>query len=311
LNELTPYIKPDGTIENIRLKEMLFKISKDYLDEYYNPLTDVLPFLNKYNIVNPYKRNNINLTKMSQRFLEIFKASNDIDSVVYMMNHQMDGLTENQKLNDLITAMVGGSETSAHTLVSAFYYMSKYPEVYQKLKDELNQNGFTSDIKSYENLTVETMGDLTYLNNFVKEVFRIDSAAPDTLDYAAYDNIVICGVPIAKGTTMKVDIHSAHFDGDAWLEPTKFEPDIHDTHSEFYAKSLTAGKAPDVYSRRTFSHGPRSCPGQSIANLEMKVFVSYFVPNMEIQFDQKDYDHEGIGFGMGSQFTPKVKVQKI
>ena len=110
---------------------------------------------------------------------------------------------------------------------------------------------------------------------------------------------------------MKLDLLSSHYNAKNWLDPYDFEPERHDIESEFYQKSKEAGKMPDVYSRRTFSHGTRSCPGMSFATLEMKIMIAYLVTHLEYEFEEGILEHEGIGFGIGSQFEPKIRVTKI
>jgi len=92
------------------------------------------------------------------------------------------------------------------------------------------------------------------------------------------------------------------------LNPLSFEPDRHDVESDFYQKSKKEGKLFDAYSRRTFSHGKRRCPGESFAILEMKIIISYLVTHIDFEFDQQDLNNEHIGFGIGSQFLPKIKI---
>ncbi|CAI2371696.1 unnamed protein product [Moneuplotes crassus] len=59
---------------------------------------------------------------------------------------------------------------------------------------------------------------------------------------------------------------------------------------------------------RPFSLGNRNCPGQSLAILELNVFLAYFVTHMNWEFSQEDLQHEGIGFAMGTQSEAKIKV---
>ena len=310
VTRLHPYENADGSIEEIPIREMLIRLSKWYLENYYNPLTVMLPFLNEYRIVNPYKRDHKNMLKFKEAVRELIKESKDTNSVGYKLA-KFDAISEQEGLDDVCGSMVAGAETTAHSLVSCLYFLNKHPKILKKLRDELEENCFVKgeDLKS--KFTIDNIQNLTYLTWVIKETLRVDSVVSDTFDYEALEDISICNVPISKGTRLKIDIHSAHFDSKKWLDPYSYEPDRHDIESEFYQKSRDEGRTPDVYWRRAFSHGARSCPGQSFANLEMRIVIAYMVLNMNFQFEKKDLEHENIGFGMGSHFVPKIKVNKI
>lgn len=138
---------------------------------------------------------------------------------------------------------------------------------------------------------------------------RRDSIAADAFEYKPSEDVEICGVPIPAGTVIGYDLITPKFDENHFLQPYDFIPERHDFESEFYKKSKEAGKLPDVYSIRYFGHGKRNCPGQTLALLEMKIFVAYVVTHLEIEFNQKDLQKEGIGFGMGCQEYPIVKLR--
>jgi len=219
--------------------------------------------------------------------------------------------TEDQRIDDLMGIMAGGTETTAHSLLSCLYYLKKYPNTLQKLKEELHKEGFRKDVDYEKQYTVENIQNCSYLNCIVKETFRRDASVPDTFDYCSIEDTEICGVPIAKGIKVKLDLVSNLFADDQWLEPLEFVPERHDIESDFYKKSRNAGKIQNSYSRRIFSHGRRNCAGQSLANMEMKMIIAYLVTHMEFTFDKKDLETEGIGFGIASQFNPKITVTKL
>uniref|UniRef100_A0A7S3KV08 Cytochrome P450 n=1 Tax=Euplotes crassus TaxID=5936 RepID=A0A7S3KV08_EUPCR len=157
---------------------------------------------------------------------------------------------------------------------------------------------------------MEKIQNLTYLNCCVKETLRCDTVVPQSFDYYAKDDIQICKVPISKGTTIRIDLLASHFDDGKWLDEYEFIPERHDLESEYFAKLKQSGKKPEAYSRRTFSHGMRKCPGQTFAMLEMKVAIAYIVTHLDIQFDEGQLNNEDIGFGLGSHFVPLVSVQE-
>eukprot|EP00343_Euplotes_focardii_P001482 CAMPEP_0205802154 /NCGR_PEP_ID=MMETSP0205-20121125/4382_1 /ASSEMBLY_ACC=CAM_ASM_000278 /TAXON_ID=36767 /ORGANISM="Euplotes focardii, Strain TN1" /LENGTH=193 /DNA_ID=CAMNT_0053068097 /DNA_START=768 /DNA_END=1346 /DNA_ORIENTATION=+ len=190
-------------------------------------------------------------------------------------------------MHDLISGLVAATETTSHALTSFLYYVEKNPIVKQKLQEELRENGFIKGDKFKEHMTLENIQNLTYLNCCVKETLRIDSPVLDTFDYVAYEDVEICEVAIPKGTKMKIDISTPHFDSSKWADPFKFVPERHDVEFEF-SKMKPNDVVPDTYSRRAFSHGLRNCPGMSLALLEIKVFMIYFFTHTNVKFEETD-----------------------
>lgn len=90
--------------------------------------------------------------------------------------------------------------------------------------------------------------------------------------YKTYQNIEICGVPIPAGFDIGVSILTQHYSPTNWFEPQKFIPERFDPENIYF---LTPdGKTRDPLAYIPFSFGTRSCPGQALAKLEVKVMVS-------------------------------------
>jgi len=145
----------------------------------------------------------------------------------------------------------------------------------------------------------------------VKETFRIDTPAADSFIYTATQDIILCEVPFAKGTLFREDIVSNHFNEDLWKDPHDFVPERFDVESEFYQKSIEEGKKPGPYSRRTFCHGFRGCPGQSFGTLEVKIALLVFLTHIDVEIEEEFLNKEGVGFGIGSKLIPLFKVHQL
>jgi len=148
----------------------------------------MLPFLNKYNLVNPFKRDNENIKVFKNAVKELLSESKDTKSIGYKLSH-CDELTEQQKIDDMVAIMVGGAETTSHSLMSCLYFLKKYPENYKRLRKELEDNGFGQEFE--KNFTLDKVQDLNFLNSFIKEALRMDSVLSDTFDYMPLDDIEI------------------------------------------------------------------------------------------------------------------------
>lgn len=137
----------------------------------------------------------------------------------------------------------------------------------------------------------------------------MDPPIPTSVFYEAYQDTKIKGVPIDKGTIMRFEITSPSYDTNDWLDPWTFEPERHNTESDFYKKSVEQGKIQNVYSRRPFSHGPRNCPGMTFALLELRIMVAYFITHVDYTVPKDLLENDGMGFPLGLHIIPKFEIK--
>jgi len=83
VSKMYPYENEKGITEQLHLREILIRLSKAYLESYYNPIAALLPFVNSYGILNPFKRNNENLKHFKKGINQILEESKDKNSVGY------------------------------------------------------------------------------------------------------------------------------------------------------------------------------------------------------------------------------------
>jgi len=60
-------------------------------------------------------------------------------------------------------AMIGGSETTSHSLLSCLFFLNKHPETLIRLRKELQDNGFVLGKGLKEKFTIDNIQNLTYL----------------------------------------------------------------------------------------------------------------------------------------------------
>lgn len=196
--KLTDYQNPDGNFEKIPIREFFIRLPKDYLMQLYNPCTTMFPWLNKYNLLNPYKRDHENLHRFKAALREVLATSKDEKSIWGQVKN-VDWYDKEALIDDLNTFTIGGFENSSKVVVTTLYHLKKFPETLVKLKKELEENGFTKDANPREVFDIDKIQNLDYLANVIKEAMRIDSPAIESFAYSAYEDIEICGVPLPKG----------------------------------------------------------------------------------------------------------------
>lgn len=165
-----------------------------------------------------------------------------------------------------------------------------------------------------ESLTKEKLEDLTYVDWVLKEALRFDPPT-DMLPYFAEKDVVLKGKHrnylIPANTNCSALCNFLHFNPETWHRPMEFLPERWNPESPLF-------KIPGTDKRRTgivmapFSIGPRSCMGQPLAMVVLKValiaifkYVDFdLVPELANRTDP-------IAFSIGSKSTCKIKVNKV
>ena len=112
-----------------------------------------------------------------------------------------------------------------------------------------------------------------------------------------------------------MSLYNVHRHPKIWKEPNSFIPERFDGESEFY-------KTPDEKARSPTSHCPftlgiRSCPGQSLALLNLKLLLVYFFKKFDydISLDEKAAEYERqhglVSFAQGAINTLYLKIKTI
>ncbi|KAI1653502.1 cytochrome P450 [Daldinia decipiens] len=180
--------------------------------------------------------------------------------------------TENVELSELWSEAalfyVAGVETSSTTLCALFFYLSRYRECYDRLVAEI-RSSFTSgdDIRRGAKL-----GGCHYLRACLDECMRISPPAPGIFwREASYDDskasgpLVIDGHVINPGTHVGVCTYAIHHSEEYFPEPFIFKP-------ERWMAESPAPKPSVPFA--AFSLGARSCPGRSLAYLQISLTVA-------------------------------------
>lgn len=303
------YIQSDDSVVKLHFSDFFIKLVKELSAAGSNPLNLFAPILNTYDVVNPFKRNKKNVVALHSRLREYLASSQDTTSVYYKLT-KIDGLDGDQVFTDLIGFLFAGHETSSHGITSALYLLAKNPHIKSKLLKELNEfKGLKIDELKVK-LNKSKIDELEYLHLVVKETLRLDPPVSETLLYSCSKDFELCGVAIKKGQMVAPHILSRHLDPIQWKDPLKFIPERFDSESEFFLTPETNEKR-SLYSFIPFSYGIRSCPGQTLAILEIKVMLVYFLLNVEYEIDKDILENPYAYFGIISQLKCIFKPHKI
>lgn len=188
-------------------------------------------------------------------------------------------MTDTQVLTSCISMVFAGSETTAISLSSVFYFLLKHPRVYMKLMAELDSAVKQGVIENRENKTVswaETQ-KLPYLDAVIQESFRLHPAAG-----LIYERIVppqgmdILGHFIPGGTIVGCNPWVLH------RRPEVFGQDVDAFRPERWIEARPDQLKVMKATMFQFGAGARTCIGKNVSLLEVYKLVPSFLRRFEV-----------------------------
>lgn len=208
-----------------------------------------------------------------------------LDYMIISADSGEDGGMTNEELIDQIASLFFGAfDTASNTILFLLNYLSRYPQVQEKLRREILKK-FPKGIESLEKATLNDIESIHYLGYFIDEVNRLNALAPFLMRDCIKDTVV-GNYEIRKGTCVLVDTNAVGQDPTFWhgmKDLDQFRPERWGEHNPCKLHTVLP-----------FGFGGRICPGRKMAMCEMKVFISYILcryqvrlrnPNEELELD--------------------------
>ena len=166
--------------------------------------------------------------------------------------------TETELLDNLLTFVAAGHETTAITLAWALFLLAQHPAVEAQLRNEIGA------IPATGVLGADSLASLTLTRRVIQETMRLCPAAPLLLRTAR--RVTTLGdIPLAAGTSVYLPIYALHRHESAWSSPEQFDPD------RFLPERV---QAQHRYAYLPFGAGPRACMGANLAMTEAVVLLA-------------------------------------
>uniref|UniRef100_A0A8C8BRS2 Uncharacterized protein n=2 Tax=Oncorhynchus tshawytscha TaxID=74940 RepID=A0A8C8BRS2_ONCTS len=160
-------------------------------------------------------------------------------------------------LYTFVVLILTGQETTANQLAFTVMELGRLPEILTKVKQEVDDV-----IGMKQEISFDDLGKMTYLSQILKETLRLYPTAPGTSRFIPND-IVINGIPIPAGVSCFFNSYVCGRLDKFFEDPLKFDPE------RFHPDA-----AKPYYCYYPFALGPRSCLGQSFAQVEAKVVMA-------------------------------------
>lgn len=177
-------------------------------------------------------------------------------------------------IGNVLTMLLAGEDTTAHTMAWIFYFMHIFPEVQQKMQQE-------ADVVLAGENTLKNHDDaprLRYMEAVALEAMRLKPVSP-TLFHDALEDVVIEGVEVPKGTGIFLQTQLAAIREEHFSNAGKFIPE------RWMEDGCPAGNAHNQRAFLPFGAGPRFCPGYQLAMLEIKSVLAMVCKNFEVSME--------------------------
>jgi cytochrome P450/NADPH-cytochrome P450 reductase len=202
-----------------------------------------------------------------------------------LLEHMLVGVDKKtgESLDDLniryqmITFLIAGHETTSGLLTFATYFLLKHPEVLARAYDEVDAV-LGDDLNATP--TIEQLGQLTYLNQILKESLRLWPTAPAFTRYAYEDTLLGGRYPVRARQPILTLLPALHRDPAIWGDnAAEFDPDHFTPERE---RSLPA------HAYKPFGTGQRACIGRQFALQEAQLALAMILQRFTL-IDHRDY----------------------
>ncbi|KAK4295179.1 hypothetical protein Pmani_032235 [Petrolisthes manimaculis] len=172
-------------------------------------------------------------------------------------------LTMSHLKANILELFLAGSETTSNTLLWGIYLLASNPDIQRKVQEELDQV-----VGREHTPTLQHIDSLPYTTATIYEVQRMADLIPFSVPHETTENATIGDYNIPKGTCVMFNLSHGLKGSKYWQDPKQFSPQHFLTDDGKVVK-------PDHF--LPFGYGKRVCLGESMARLELFLFLTTLV----------------------------------
>jgi cytochrome P450 len=178
-------------------------------------------------------------------------------------------MSEKQLVDNLVTFLAAGHETTAKALTWTLYLIARAPDWQERIAAEVASVAGTSPIAAAH------LDRLLVTRMVLKEAMRLYPPAP-VMTRLAGETIALGPETVPAGTLIVIPIYAVHRHRKLWDDPDRFDPERFTPERE--AKYLRTQFMP-------FGFGPRTCIGGTFAMMEATAILATLVRGARFEWD--------------------------
>ncbi|TGJ87230.1 hypothetical protein E0Z10_g1525 [Xylaria hypoxylon] len=185
-------------------------------------------------------------------------------------------MSDSSIIDNLITFLIAGHETTSGTLSFAFYRLLKNPDTYQKVQKEVDE------VIGKGSITVEHLSKLPYITAVLRETLRLDSPISIYGVSSVEDQLLAGRYPVSKDEPCALFLARAHLDPAVWGDDANdFKPER--MLDEPFSKLPKNAWKP-------FGNGARACIGRPFAMQEAILAMAMLFQNFNFVLHDPSYN---------------------
>lgn len=195
---------------------------------------------------------------------------NLLEAMIVAADDEGSGITDAEVSGNVMTMLLAGEDTTAHTLAWMTWLLHRHPEALARARAEVDALGVDP-----AGWTPERFARLPWLDACCNETMRLKPVAP-TITLQALRDTVVAGVRVPSGTIVWGAMRSPNLDARHFDDAAAFRP------ARWLAGDASGGALSANRVAMPFGAGPRVCPGRHLALLEMKIALAVLLGSFEI-----------------------------
>jgi cytochrome P450 len=176
-------------------------------------------------------------------------------------------MPDKQLLDEVMTLIIAGHETTASALNWMWYLLSQHPDVEQRLHQEI-------DALPAAPASMDEVTQLSYTRQVIEETLRLYPPGW-LLTRRSIESDTIGGYPITPNTDVFISPYIVHRHPAFWHEPERFDP-------ARFASSEASRRNRFCY--LPFALGPRACIGEHFAMVEMMLHTAMLARHIRLRY---------------------------
>jgi len=178
-------------------------------------------------------------------------------------------LTDEELKDNARTFLGAGSETTATAMSWFLYNLTRNPDVWAKVIEEVDQV-VPDDLSQF---SYQHLAKYSYLNQVITESLRVNPSVSLITPRIPTEDIQVGPWSFPRGSWISFSIPVVHFSPDNYEDPYAFKPERWEDNAD--------RKLPYTYV--AFGTGRRVCIGKYFALLEMRIVLSIFLKKFSFQ----------------------------
>jgi len=197
-----------------------------------------------------------------------------------------EGFSDEELIDELITLIVAGYETSAGTLNWAWSLLATHPDAEARLLKESR-----ALLPDEESITFEALAEMAYAQQLIEETLRLYPPVWIFSRQSLQDD-VLPDFDVPAGTEIFFSPYILHRTEEFWPDPERFDPSRFGPEGKY-----KKGDRPYF----PFSLGPRRCLGEYFSFLEMKIHLGYLIQRFHMERESAEFPGLDLGINLRSR----------